>query len=233
MRAFSVRSQKFWLAATLGCVVGFSTGCVELVDEGENLLNAITRQIEQLDSQADSNSADPNASSFDGEPNAWSDSGDVSRDSGGRSGGVSVPLSDMSQLDPYSVSSVFDPHYMPFNGFDASGLYADQSLYSDLSHSYRAVYGTDPNALLLENWYASYVYYMAAAYSSSGGAWDSSSGYYDGFSGSDTTFYDYPGWGYGYSDGYNSGYSNSLINSSVQSSGDSGYIYMDGDFVSW
>ena len=38
---------------------------------------------------------------------------------------------------------------------------------------------------------------------------------------------------YGYNDGNNSGYSNSLLDTSISTSGDSGYIWIDGDSVSW
>lgn len=187
-----------------------SAGCVNLGEGGENLINALADQVESFaltdgtaDNSSDSNTSDPLAVSYD----------------------------ELAAQDPYTVGSHFDPTLAGPEGFDTSGLYADDAFYAELRQAYVDVYGVEPDAATLEAWYAAYVYYYAYDYSQGYG--DSGTGDYAYDASTGTNWWDAGTWSYGYDDGTNSGYSNSLLDTSVSSSGDSGYVYIDGDFVSW
>jgi hypothetical protein len=187
-----------------------SAGCVNLGQEGENLISALVDQVESF-------------SLSDGTADASSDTS--------RSDPVAVSYDELAAQDPYTVGSHFDPTLAGPEGFDTSGLYADDVFYAELRQAYIDVYGVEPDAATLEAWYAAYVYYYAYDYSQGYNGYDSGEYIYDDATG--TNWWDAGTWSYGYNDGTNSGYSNSLLDTSVSSSGDSGYIYLDGDFVSW
>lgn len=223
---------------TLGCLALTTiAGCPqELVDESAGLIGAVTNQVNAFNAADDPDGLAQRDPMDDplrdvGSPDDFGTTTPPSADAP-QTAGLALPLDQLAAIDPHAVGFLFDPHFADFSGFDASGLYADDDLYADLWHSYYDVYGVEPDSNTLENWYASYVYYAALAYAQSPSAWNMGDGqYYE--PATNTSWYDYGTWSYGYNDGYNAGYSNTLLNTSVSSSGDSGYVYIDGDFVSW